>query len=231
MSLIDQYLINKQRTPKPRFPGVLYVTDIVKPCQLQAYHGVLTPTAYEVETLRIFEAGNMIEAYWAELLDKRIDISVLGTQVPTYYYGDDFEVHGRLDVLCQHNNQHIVAHEVKSAKSSHWYTSARDNHIEQIQFYMNALGIKRGRIDYLDKSAFLEGSNPIDSFFEVQANPAVFSWLIARGEELNEALKSGIPPKPNPLAWNGRICDYCGFHDICSIKKNDAPTSKTSEVL
>ena len=231
MSLIDQYLINKQRTPKPRFPGVLYVTDIVKPCQLQAYHNILTPTSYEVETLRIFEAGNMIEDYWVGLLDKRLDVTVLGTQVPTYYYGDGFEVHGRLDILCQHDKQQLVAHEVKSAKSSHWYKSARDGHIEQVQFYMNVLGVKWGRIDYLDKGAFLEGENPIDSFFDIQANPAVFSWLVARAGRLDAALKSGDPPTANPDAWSGRICDYCTFHDVCPAKVKSEAGDDPPKVL
>ena len=91
-----------------------------------------------------------------------------------------------------------------------------------MQFYMNVLGIKRGRIDYLDKGAFLEGENPIDSFFEIDANPAVFAWLVARAGTLNAALKAEEPPVANPNAWGGRICDYCGFHDVCPAKAEAA---------
>ena len=216
MSLIDEYLRLKQSKPKPRLSGVLYVTDLTKPCQLQAYLNIKEAQTFPVETLRIFEAGNMIEDYWDNILVKNSGIWVLGTQVPTYYFGDGWEVHGRLDALCQHDNGCIVAHEVKSIKSTYYLRGPRDEHLEQVQFYMNVLGVDSGQVDYLDKKSFLDGKGVIDHCFKVKRDSRVFGWMVERAMVLAAAVTgSGDVPVGSPLAWSGKICDYCGHRDKC----------------
>jgi CRISPR/Cas system-associated exonuclease Cas4 (RecB family) len=215
MSLVDAYLRSRQQVRKIRPRGTLYVTDLVKPCLLQAYYSITQPREYSVEKLRIFEAGNVLEDFWAQILSDNLGVRVFGTQVPAYFIADDLEIHGRVDVLAQHSNASIVAHEVKSAKSAHWMETPRDGHVEQLQFYLNVLDINQGQVDYLDKESFVLGENPIDKSFQIIRDPSIFYLLISRAGTLSQALKTGILPEANREAWNGRICDYCQYQDLC----------------
>ena len=141
MSLIDRYLrIKKNSNVKKPPRGAIYVTSIVKQCQRQAYLDVVHRTPPPIEKLRMFEAGNILEDYLVKVFNELDDIDVLGTQLPTYYYGEGFTVHGRLDILAQHDNSTIVCHEVKSTQNVP-FTAPWPDHIEQLQFYLGALGI------------------------------------------------------------------------------------------
>ena len=217
-SLIDEHLLNKRKQRKTRPQNTLYVTDLTKPCQQAAYHNILHPREYQVETLRIFEAGNLLEDYWTNILNKRANIQVLGTQIPAYYKNHNHEIHGRLDILCQHNNAAIVGHEVKSAKTASWLQAPKEDHTAQIQFYINALAIDFGQVDYLDKKALLDGKTRIDTTFTVERDHAAFAKLISTANRLHTAWQTHTPPKANPNAWNGKYCDYCQYHDLCTEK-------------
>jgi len=227
VSLIDVYLRKKQSSPKPRSDGVLYVSDITKACLLQSYFSVTHPRNFPIETLRIFEAGNVLEDYWDKILEGEFSITVLATQLPAYYFEKGLEIHGRVDVLAQHNNMKLVVHEVKSARSAHWMSGPRDAHLEQIQFYMGALEVDNGQVDYLDKEAFTQGENPIDLSFPVKRSPYVYYYLLQRARDLMKALNDGDPPVPNPHAWGGRVCDYCQYVDLCPEKQPNSVARDT----
>jgi CRISPR/Cas system-associated exonuclease Cas4 (RecB family) len=170
---------------------------------------------YPVETLRIFEAGNIIEDYWIRVLKNSEGIQVLATQLPAYYISDEFEVHGRVDALVQHNKSEIRVHEVKTAKTLKYVQEPKTEHVEQIQFYLNALGLARGQLDYLDKSVFLNGSSPsvasIDRSFIIEADSSNFNNLIHRANNLFDALQRKQAPAPKH-SW---LCDYCLHKDSC----------------
>ena len=154
-SLIDEAL--QRRPSKTRPSGVLYVTDLTKSCQRKAYLDIKDPQKYSVETLRIFEAGNILEDYWIKLLEDTPGITVLNSQLPARYYGSGFSVHGRVDILTQISNGSLLVREVKTIKSFRYLNEPKPEHVEQIQFYMNALGVELGQIDYIDKTALLSG--------------------------------------------------------------------------
>ena len=217
-SIVDEFLLEKTGNRKERPPNTLYVTDLVKACQRMAYFGITNRRDAPLESLRIFKAGDLIEDFWVDILHKRCDIRVLGTQVRAYYKCDDFEIHGRVDALCQHNNTAIVAHEVKSAKTAHWLREPKDNHVAQLQFYLNSLSIDYGQIDYLDKKALLDGKNPIDVSFTVERDPQAFTDLINTAKQLHKAWTTETQPPANPDAWNGKVCNYCQYKDLCDEK-------------
>ena len=58
----------------------------------------------------------------------------LGTQVPAYYCGEGFVVHGRVDVLAQHKHGELYVPEVKTIKYFNYLNEPRGEHVEQIQF-------------------------------------------------------------------------------------------------
>ena len=81
----------------------------------------------------------MLENYWVKILINRPDVYVIGTQLAAYYYGKGFTVHGRVDVLAQHNQRELRVHEVKTIKSFQYLDEPKPYHVEQVQFYLNAL--------------------------------------------------------------------------------------------
>ncbi len=212
MSLIDIDLQRREENGKVRPPKTLYVTDIVKPCLRQAYFNIIIDKPYPLESLRIFEAGNILENYWISILEK--SEKILARQLPAYVNLGDWAVHGRIDILTQRANEKVLIHEVKSAKK--FYGSAQNEHLDQLQFYLNATGIYYGCVDYLDKTALMTGDAQIDTSIEVTKNQDDFLRITAKAGELINFLESSELPPSNSTAWKGRICDYCQFRAECS---------------
>lgn len=205
------------RPDRKRPKGMLYVTDLTKACIKNAYHSIVNPTEFPLNTLRIFETGNILEDWWTNVLDKDPTIDILATQVKCYYIDKEanIEIHGRLDILCQHNNTKLVAHEVKSTKSTYYLKDKpKEPHFQQLQFYMNSLGVDFGWVDYLDKDVMLNGKDPetkVDRCFLVERDFSVFARMIERAKELNGYLQTNDPPPQK-----GWLCDYCQYAEGCT---------------
>ena len=222
MSLIDERLLQKQETRRVRGPRLLFVTDLTHPCLQQIHHKITEDRPFELETLRIFQAGNLLEDYWADILTENRDITILGRQVPAYQTitVDDtpWEIHGRVDILAQHNNEQLVAHEVKSTKSTYYIKKEgqpKEDHVAQLQFYLNALAIDHGQVDYLDKTALLEGRDPIDLSFSVTRDKQAMLDILRLAKEIARSVQNATLPPANPDAWNRKVCDYCSYRDLC----------------
>lgn len=215
MSLIDRYLRTRQRKNVKTPPeGAIYVTSIVKQCQRQAYFDITHRISPPIEKLRMFEAGNILEDYLVKVFDELEDIDVLGTQLPTYYYGENFTVHGRLDILAQHHNAAIVCHEVKSTQNVPFYQPWMD-HVEQLQFYLGALGLEWGQVDYLDRKALLMGEYKIDTSYEVTRDKKMFDDLVSRAKIFSQLLREKTVPEPNRDAYGGKGCKNCDHRELC----------------
>ena len=107
INLLDLHLSEKPEGIRKH--GILYVTDLTKPCLLCAYLDIVEPKMIPVEKRRVFECGRLIEEFWIKMLDIIPDTRVLFTQLPAYY--QDARAHG---------NRSLVVHEVKSIKSLHY---------------------------------------------------------------------------------------------------------------
>lgn len=213
MSLIDNALMRRKEKTRP--PGVLYVTAICTPCLRSSYMKIVEPVPYPIETLRIFEVGNFLEDYWVGVLRENPDYDVLATQLRIRHYAGDIKIHGMADILVQHRKRELVLHEVKSARSLSYRRNngPSPDHVSQLQFYMVGAGIRQGQIDYLDKSSILNGVNPIDLSFRVQADEDHYFELISRARMLTHALKYKQPPLPQK-SW---LCDYCNYKEDCPV--------------
>ena len=215
MSFIDRYLQNRRRKTRKKPPaGSIYVTSIVKQCQRQAYFDLKRRITPSIDKLRMFEAGNILEDYLLKVYNEVEEIEVLGTQLPTYFYGDGFTVHGRLDILAQHQNSAIICHEVKSTQNVP-YRAPWPDHIEQLQFYLGALGLRWGQIDYLDRRALVMGKYKIDTSYDVTFDRALFGNLVQRAQEFSQTIADSIVPPPNREAYGGKGCDNCGHRAHC----------------
>jgi len=222
MSLIDAYLLRREDDRRIRAPNILYVTDLVRACPRQTFFAVTEDRPFPIETLRIFNAGRVLEDWWVGFLDGQYGVKVLGTQLPAHVSlkdraGEPFGVHGRIDILAQHDGARLVIHEVKTAKSTYYVKKEgpKPEHVEQLQFYLHVLGVGAGQLDYLDKKAFLQGETPIETIFEMEHNPNFYKALVKRALNMRDYLRAGTAPA-NPGAWGGNICKFCKFSDICN---------------
>jgi len=139
---------------------------------------------------------------------------VLAIQVTVYHYFDDWEIHGRADILIQYKHGQLVVHEVKSTKSLYYIRkegSPRQEHLDQLNFYVIQLGLNQGQIDYLDKTALLKGNGIVDSSFIVEVDPTRFKAVVGRALDLVKALTDEDPSQPKPC-WQ---CDYCLHEEEC----------------
>jgi len=212
MSLVNDYL--ESRPSKTRPKKTLYVTDLTKSCLRAAMLDIIDPQEYHVDTLKIFESGNMIEDWWVQkVLKNKPGVEVLGDQVQAYYQLDDWIIHGRVDALCLHIGEGVRVHEVKSIKNATYVRSggAKPEHLAQIQFYLNALGIDNGFVDYLCKDTMLNGgSESVDVAFPVKRNVMEFAALLDRARELREAVLCG-----SARCESGWLCGYCQHSEGC----------------
>jgi len=219
MSIIDEHLKQRETDRRVQPPRILYVTQLTHPCPQQIWLNIHHDREHPIETLRIFDAGRVLEDHWVNILRKRDDITVLNTQLPAYHYfdieGEEWEIHGRIDILCQHDNESLVLHEVKTAKTTHWMKTPREGHVAQLQFYLNALGIENGQIDYLDKTAWLTGNNKIDKSFHIKADKNDYYRILQTAGQISTAITKATVPEANPDAWNKRVCQYCNYQDLC----------------
>jgi len=91
----------------------------------------------------------------------------------------------------------------------------KPEHVAQLQFYMNTLGVEQGQIDYLDKTAWLTGDNKIDKSFPMKANPNEYYRILQTAGQISTSIKKAKVPEFNSKAWGGRVCDYCLYENLC----------------
>jgi CRISPR/Cas system-associated exonuclease Cas4 (RecB family) len=210
LSIVDQYLVSQPG--KSRLPGVYYVTDLTKPCLRQAYLDVVSPGKFDVGTLRIFEAGRLIEGWWVDVLSKSPGFMVLGTQLMARWRGDWGAIHGRVDALVQHDGGALFVHEVKSIKSlAYMNGAAKPEHIQQIQFYLGCLNLEFGSVDYISKENLLQGLGVVEQCYQLRRDPAAFVYMVKRGEELAGYVDRVEVPEMS----KGWQCDYCLHRGNC----------------
>ena len=232
-SLIDEYLAEKEANGKIRENNVLFVTDLTKECLRNAYYDITIDTPATPKQLRIFASGNMIEEFWVnEVLRNSKEIKILGTQLPVRYIDpiEPFEIHGRIDVLCQHNNNQLILHEVKSIKNFYYLHEAKQDHQLQSGFYLGCLGLEYCDFNYLSKENMLQGLDAVDRTYRVKGDINSYYYVIDSGKILYRSLKDKSPPQKN-ICW---MCDgknskgkiFCNYKDVCDGQtKMDTPTS------
>ena len=172
--------------------------------------------------MRVLETGNILERYWIKLLNKNPEVTLLSTQIPTHYQCSGFRIHGRADALAQHEKGELRVHEVKSIKSFNYLSTPQKEHVEQLQFYLNVLGVEVGQIDYIDKASLFGGGDgvfSVDASFRVYKDTDVFTDLILRANDLYRTIRDRKIPELK-RAW---ICDYCLHKQECLQTLSDDP--------
>lgn len=167
--------------------------------------------------LRVFNSGNVLESWWIKLLQRRRSATILSVDMPCRIINPQFRVHGRADVLLKLEYGGIEVHEIKTISNfGRWLNEPKQEHVNQLQFYLNVLGVETGYIDYINKYAFMHGFEVIDRRFLVLRDIRLFEKLLDRAQELFKTINEDIPPQKE-RCWK---CDgYCLYKEECEEKK------------
>ncbi len=216
--LIDKYL---EREFRPKQIGRYYPSEIGG-CLRKTWYSYKVPKATDTKLARVFEAGNMLHEFIAEVIksEKNKDVELLQSEMPIQIKTKDFVISGRIDNLvllkvCDINGKFKdddckqVLLEVKSTKFLPEF--CKKEHEMQLQLYMRATGVENGIVLYVQKD------NIETKWFDVKLNVVEGEKIIERFEKIHESLVCGKMPiaeaKMNKEdKW---MCDYCPWKEEC----------------
>lgn len=185
-------------------------------CLRKAWFAFKTPKETPVDVLMVFEAGNLVHDFVAEVLrsEKTPEVELLKSEVPIRIEpaGKGFIISGRVDDVIQlraDGKTYLV--EVKSTKSIAYQKTPAVSHARQLQLYMHATGIHNGIVLYIEKNTLQA------RWFEVGYDPGVVDECIGRFEKLHKALIDDGMPEPEArqnreMNW---MCNYCDYREEC----------------
>lgn len=198
--LSDQALIKardrKSAARPPREPNTFYVYDLAaNECMLETVLKIFLGRDDEegeasdddLESLRIFNAGNSLQDWWEDQL-KELGYYIMSREFRARWYPEDrpWKVHGRGDLLAQDPDHGIIrVREVKTIKGTKYVANEpKVEHAYQDQYYLNILGIENGTVDYIDKLNFATGDNPVVLIHDIQRDSSVMDYLLKVGDVL-----------------------------------------------
>lgn len=204
--LIDQHIA---RASKPKKVGRYYPSEIGK-CIRKTWYSYNHPHQVEPKLLKIFEAGNIMHDFVADVLksEKTPEVELLKVEMPLRFENAQFVVSGRIDdVILLKMEGKLVLVEVKSTKNVSFVKKANRAHEMQLQFYMRASGIYNGVILYIDKT------NLQTKIFEIKFDEKNGNQIIERFESLHKHLIGKKLPVAEAKAtedmkWMCRFCEY-----------------------
>jgi len=214
-SWVDEDIQKNHRTFNRR-KDLLWTTEITGPCLRSAFYDHKYGKKPSTESLRVFNAGRVLESWWIDLLERRKDIEVIREDMPCRHINSFYRIHGRADVVIQRDLGNLEVHEIKTIKCfGSFLEEPKPEHVNQLQFYLNTLGIEKGHIDYINKQTFINGYNKIDKKFEINRNKRTYKKLLKRAHTLFGALLVDIPPSKEEC-WKCK--GYCQYISECQSR-------------
>lgn len=219
--LIDKYL---EREFKPKQIGRYYPSEIGG-CLRKTWYSYKFPKETDVKLSRVFEAGNMLHEFVAEVIksEKNKNVELLQSEMPIKINTKDFVISGRIDNLvllkvcdvngnvCEDdvNGCKEILLEVKSTKFLP--KECKKEHEMQLQLYMRATGVEEGIVLYIQKD------NLETKWFNIKLDVIEGEKIIERFEKIHESLISGKIPiaEAKMSAETKWMCDYCPWKVEC----------------
>jgi hypothetical protein len=208
-SWVDEDIHNSQRTYINK-PDVFWATEITNPCLRSAFYERKYGKPSTTDNLRVYNAGKVLESWWINLLERGKDINIIRTNMPCRHINPFYRIHGRADAVIQNNYGQLEVHEVKTIKCfGSFLEEPKPEHVNQLQFYLNVLGVDTGYIDYINKQTFINGSSSIDKRFKIKRDPRIYKRIIRRAHSFFGSLLVDIPPLKEPCWKCQGFCQYC----------------------
>jgi CRISPR-associated exonuclease Cas4 len=206
--LIDNYLAKEVR---PRTVGRYWPSE-AGGCLRKNWFTFKIPKEVDKPLSRIFEAGNRVHEFVADVIqsEKNQHVKLIDRELPIKIVRPGYVVTGRIDDLIMvklEEKKYLV--EVKSVKFLPG--EAREEHIMQLQLYMQAMGINDGIMLYIKKDDLSTAQ------FEIKYDEEVVKNVITRFDTLHEHLINNQPPvaeakKIEEKTW---MCSFCPYLKDC----------------
>lgn len=206
--LIDNYL---KRKSYPKKIGRYWPSE-AGGCIRKTWFSFNLPKEVDKSTSRIFEAGNRLHEFISDVIesDKNKHVKLLDKEIPIKIQEENFLIKGRIDDLLVVNiNKEKYLVEVKSSKFLP--RELREEHEMQLQLYMQALGVHKGILLYVQKD------NLQTKQFFINYNKELVKKVLIRFEKLHKYLvENKIPEAEAKLVkrktW---LCGFCNYSEEC----------------
>lgn len=207
-SYVDDHLV-KSRTPRVD-PGWFHPSELSTPCDRRlafSYLGIpKKESGHTAKLLRIFHNGDWVHRRWQSYL--RAFGLLIGREVK--FEVDNPPIRGSADAVIRHpvsGNSSVV--EIKSINSNGFsrLSTYRDDHFNQINIYMGALGIDEGHILYENKD-----TQDI-KIFPVKHDKTRWEQVQFRLLKILRKMLKGEIPDIYVLPENG--CAQCPYYWMC----------------
>lgn len=208
--MIDNHLKKENR---PKGIGRYYPSEIGM-CLRKVWYSYKFPMEIKPDLLKIFEVGNIMHDFVAEVLksEKNPHVQLLKSEFPFRKDIDDFTISGRIDnlLLVKASGKEILV-EVKSTTDISFVREAAPHNVVQLQLYMHVLGVHNGILLYIDKK------NLQSKVFEVPYKKEEAEKIIERFRALHKGIVSDTIPEPEARGSSKTLwmCRYCEYKDKC----------------
>lgn len=204
---LEQILLSALTREREQLEQGVYRPSLLPSCLRRQYYIYTLGEDVEPEKAGIFEIGHIFHIYISQVLGGVVaeGFTVEAVEEPFTLIVDShrIRVRGRVDMIVAVDGQRYIC----EIKSIYMLPEAPlPHHVQQLQFYMGALGIQQGLLIYLDKRNFQP------RVFQVAFDPEVFDGLLGRVRRLHQALSEGLVPDAEPSEWE---CRFCGFREKC----------------
>jgi CRISPR-associated exonuclease Cas4 len=193
--LIEVYLLKEAEEKKKEHVNVLNVfyPSSAGLCPRKLYNEKKNPTIFPVDTYKRFVLGNMVHEWLQSKIysEGKCEESIKWTE-------EDIVISGRVDCIYED-----CVLEFKSIAALGYVMDApKPEHVAQLNLYLHALGMPKGKIVYVNKAdlAIVE--------HEVTYDPKLYTKTIDSFRKVYKALREDMEPKPSkcPSPW---ACEYC----------------------
>ncbi|MEK6918503.1 MAG: PD-(D/E)XK nuclease family protein [Nanoarchaeota archaeon] len=228
--LIDNYL---KKESYPRTIGRYWPSE-AGGCLRKNWYSFRIPKPVDKPLSRIFEAGNMIHEFVADVIqsDKNSHVELLDKELPIKIQRDGYVVSGRIDdliLVLLEGREYLV--EVKSTK--YLPVQPRVEHLMQLQLYMSSLGVHDGIMLYIKKDDLQTKQ------FSVDYDESQVLEVLERFDKLHKHLVSDKIPEAEAKTvydknWMCAFCPYlkeCDEEVIRSKVVRDLENSKNQELV
>jgi len=212
--LIENHLF---REFKPKTHGRYYPSEIGK-CLRDVWYSYKFPQPTPVDRIKIFEAGNIMHHFVAEVMrsEKNLQVKLIDNELPFQLQVRDFIISGRIDdlLLVLADNRRLLV-EVKSVSRLDFTNEPQPQHMMQLQLYLHALkkshNIDAGALLYIEKNTLQSKT------FVVQPDELLAADALDRFSKLHNFLVAGNlpPPEARTRADIGWMCRNCEYRERC----------------
>lgn len=224
--LYDEFFKQKKKEPELNIfhPSGLGGTKCIR----KLYYNQILAQEHDIDTLKIFEMGNVIHRWVLDFLkwceNNGGTFKLLNTEMPFSILIDrnkDFWINGRLDHFIEFEDKERAVVEVKSIKSLAFLDKPLDHHIEQATLYMWGSRTKKAIIIYVEKNTLQMKWFPID-FDKKLCNEIIDKILLTIGYLENKELPLKIISD-----WECKYCPYSNkectnnFNPLKSVSENN----------